>query len=64
LLLAGLRLPATLLLLAWLLLARALVLLAGFLVGIAHSGSPLLNEHLPTLDQGVWLREQRFHRRF
>jgi hypothetical protein len=39
LLLAGLLLPATLLLLTWL-LTGSLVLLARILVGIAHSGSP------------------------
>jgi hypothetical protein len=65
LLLAGL-LPATLLLLTWLLtrglillswlLTGGLVLLARILVGIAHSGSPLLNGARDNPARRDWLR--------
>jgi hypothetical protein len=65
LLLAGL-LPATLLLLTWLLtrglvllawlLTGGLVLLTRILVGIAHSGSPLLNEARDNPANCHWLR--------
>jgi hypothetical protein len=55
LLLAGLLLPASLLLLAWL-LSRGLVLLARILVGVAHSGSPLLNVALDNSPPRRWLR--------
>jgi len=54
LLLTGLLLPAALLLLTWLLTGR-LVLLARILVGVAHSGLPLLNEARDNSLPGNWL---------
>jgi hypothetical protein len=54
LLLAGLLLPATLLLLPWL-LTGGLVLLARILIWVAHSGSPLLNVAEGNSLPGHWL---------
>jgi hypothetical protein len=61
-LLAGLL--ARILVLLARLLARVLVLLARVLIGVAHSGSPLLNVTGANPPAPDWLPEQRFPARF